>query len=260
VLARLRKRAPTCTHPTTILLSVHKGASSFLASEFAPAMVRVFPGLRHVIVGQEIVNGRTVADLPLPPAGVVASRVYPFLYDTIVEDPVPEAGRFAGKKLLMLRRDPRDVAVSFYYSIRYSHTARTRNPDGFRAKREALQRLAVTEGVARETARTAINQFRATAEFLQRHPGTCLTTYEQLVGDFAGWMETVRGYLGWTPEQAAAVGAGLEQTVRAPARPNPRKHKRRVTPGNWREVFDDRLRDMFESSIGPLMAEAGYAW
>jgi hypothetical protein len=257
---RLRSRWTQCAHPTTILLSVHKGASTFLSWEFAPAMVRRFRGLRHVVMGQEIVDGRTVEDLPLPPAGVVASRVYPFLYDTVIEDPVPSGGRFSDKKLIMLRRDPRDVAVSLYYSIRFSHTANTRNPAAFLAKRAALETLDVADGVAQETARTAISQFLATVDFLRRYPHTCLTTYEQLATDFPSWLARVAAHLEWSPRDAQRVGEGLAQKLRPPARPDPRRHVRRVTPGNWREVFDERLRDTFETAIGPDMAAAGYSW
>ncbi len=81
-----------------------------------------------------------------------------------------------------------------------------------------------------------------------------------LTTDFAAWLARVQSHLGWTDEQAARVGHGLEVTVAAPAREDPHRHKRRVTPGNWREVFDDRLHRLFEESIGPDLEAAGYAW
>jgi len=249
-----------CSHPTTLLLSVHKGASSFLSSEFGPAMARTFKGMRHIEMGQEIVDGKTVEDLRLPPTGVVASRVYPYLYDTAIEDPVPAAGRFSDKKLVMLRRDPRDVAVSLYYSIRFSHTSKTRDPEAFVSKRAALEELDVVEGILQHTSKTAISQFLATRRFLERHPHTCLTTYETLTQDFPRWMAQVQVYLGWTDEEARSVSGGLERAVEAPRKVDPYRHKRRVTPGNWREVFDDRVREVFERRVGRELAEAGYTW
>jgi hypothetical protein len=255
-----KNKTSACTHPTTLLLSVHKGASSFLSAEFAPAMAKTFKGMRHVEMGQEIVDGRTVEDLPLPPTGVVASRVYPYLYETAIEDPVPAGGRFADKKLIMLRRDPRDVAVSLYYSIRFSHTSKTRDPEAFVNKRAALEELDVVEGILQHTSKTAISQFLATTRFIEKYPHTCLTTYETLTMDFPAWMKQVQKHLGWTDEQAAAVSSGLERTVEAPKKVDPYKHKRRVTPGNWREVFDDRVRAVFERRIGRELADAGYVW
>lgn len=249
-----------CTHPTIILLSVHKGASTFLTVDFAPAVAAAISGMRHVAVGQEIVSGREVEDLPIPSTGVIASRVYPFLYDTLVEDPEPEDGRFADKKLLMLRRDPRDVAVSLYYSIRFSHTSKTRNPEGFKRKKAALKSLDVRDGIAEETARTAIRQFKATFKFLDRYPQTCLTTYEQLILDFGGWYRTVCDHLELSGDEAARIRKRIEPSLAAPKKVNPSKHKRRVIPGNWREVFDDRLRTMFEEQVGRELEKAGYTW
>lgn len=258
LLSRTKKSA--CTHPTTILLSVHKGASSFLSNDFGPAIARAFPGMRHVEMGQEIVNGKTVEDLPLPPTGVVASRVYPFLYETAIEEPVPAGGRFSDKKLIMLRRDPRDVAVSLYYSIRFSHTSKTRDPEAFLDRKAALENLDVVEGVLQHTAKTAINQFLATFRFFERYPHTCLTTYESLTTDFPSWRAQIERHMQWTPEQSSKVFAGLDKSLEPPSKVDPHKHKRRVTPGNWREVFDDRVRELYERRIGRELQEAGYHW
>jgi len=258
--ALLGRKKVACTHPTTLLLSVHKGASSFLSNDLGPAIARGIPGMRHIEMGQEIVDGKTVEDLPLPPVGVVASRVYPFLYETVIEDPVPAAGRFADKKLIMLRRDPRDVAVSLYYSIRYSHTSKTRDPEAFLIRRTSLEELDVVEGVLQHTSKTAMNQFLATFRFLEKHPHACLTTYETLTTDFAAWRRQVHAHMGWSDEQAETVFAGLDKSLQAPSKVDPYKHKRRVTPGNWREVFDERLREMFQRRIGRELAEAGYTW
>lgn len=256
----LRKKKSSCTHPTTLLLSVHKGASSFLSNDFGPAVARAFSGMKHIEMGQEIVDGKTVEDLPLPPAGVIASRVYPYLYETAIEKPVPSRGRFSDKKLIMLRRDPRDVAVSLYYSIRYSHTSKTRDPEAFLDKRAALEQLDVVEGVLQHTSKTAISQFLATFRFLEKYPHTCLTTYEMLTTDFPSWRARVTEHMEWTPEQAGMIFSGMERSLEPPAKVDPNKHKRRVTPGNWREVFDDRVRAIFERRVGAELAEAGYTW
>lgn len=255
-----RKKKSACTHPTTLLLSVHKGASSFMSNDFGPAIARAFPGMRHMEMGQEIVNGKTVEELPLPPTGVVASRVYPYLYETAIEEPVPAAGRFADKKLIMLRRDPRDVAVSLYYSIRFSHTSKTRDPEAFVDKRAALENLDVVEGILQHTSKTAINQFLATFRFVEKYPHTCLTTYESLTTDFRAWRGQIERSMQWTPEQANAIFAGMDKSIEPPAKEDPYKHKRRVTPGNWREVFDDRVRELFERRIGRELKIAGYTW
>lgn len=255
-----RKKKSVCTHPTTLLLSVHKGASSFLSNDFGPAIAKAFPGMKHVEMGQEIVNGKTVEDLPLPPTGVVASRVYPYLYETAIEAPAPATGRFADKKLIMLRRDPRDVAVSLYYSIRFSHTSKTRDPEAFLDRKSALENLDVVEGILQHTSKTAINQFLATIRFCEKYPQTCLTTYESMTTDFSTWRTQIEQHMSWNTDESQTVFAGLDKSLEPPAKVDPYKHKRRVTPGNWREVFDERAKELFERRIGRELKQAGYAW
>jgi hypothetical protein len=250
-------------HPTVILLSVHKGASTFLTNVLAPRIVAVFPGMRHVAVHQEVLNGTPIGKLALPPTGVVASRVYPNLYDEIIEDPVPAGGRFADKKLVMLRRDPRDVAVSFYYSFAFSHTpppGEGRHVRKFHARRESIRTMDLPTGIVKYTARPAIKQFLATIDFLDRYPQTLLTTYEELVTTPRAWLDRVGAYMDWSDEVVGAIGAHLDDELSPPHEEDPYRHKRRVVPGNWREAFTPRLNRLFEAKLGHHLIEAGYEW
>ncbi len=248
-------------HPTTLLLCVHKGASTFLAGGFAKAVCREFAGLQqlqvHFLVQHE---NKTLEDLKLPPQGVLATRVYPVLYDEIIEDPVPAGGRFADKKLIMLRRDPRDAAVSLYYSHAYSHPVIEPVKERFLKHRENLQQLTVAEGIRKFAADVVIDEFLATARFLERYPQVCLTTYETLVTDFDTWFTTVSQYLGWPKEKRDLIKRGMAEQLAPPKEVDPSKHVRRVTPGNWREVFDEELSDYFKSRLGSDLGAAGYEW
>lgn len=249
-------------HPTTVFLSVHKGASTFLADDLAPAMTRVFRGLEHVPFHALVLRGRPAEELALPPVGVVTTRVYPMHYDDLVERPVPAAGRFADKKLVMLRRDPRDVACSYYYSWAYSHQPPpgSERREKFFARRKALLELGPPEGIFEYSARPAIRQFLTTIEFLERYPQTLLTTYETLVTDFPAWLDAVAEHLGWSQEERERVGRGLEREVAPPPREDPYRHKRRVTPGAWRDHFEPKLERLFERKLGRRLADAGYEW
>jgi hypothetical protein len=163
----------------------------------------------------------------------------------------------------MLRRDPRDAAVSLYYSIRYSHQeppAESGARERFLRCKARLETLTVAEGIRQVTAHSAITEFMATVEFLPRYPQTCLTTYESLVGDFPAWLARVQAHLGWTDKQAASVGEGLAGSVAPPETEDPQQHKRRIRPGNWQEVYDQPLCRLFEDRLGTHLTDAGYTW
>ncbi|MHC4990973.1 MAG: hypothetical protein ACYTGC_08325 [Planctomycetota bacterium] len=246
--------------PTVIFLSVHKGASTFLAAQLAPAICREMPGVEHLRIGWHLLRGTPMSQMTLPPTGVVATRVYPAHFDQLIEDPPPAGGRFADKHLVMVRRDPRDAAVSLFYSKAYSHRVPPGKEQKFLEERARLQAMSPADGIWELTSEEPIEEFRATTRFLERFPQTCLVPYELLVGDFERWYRTVADHLQWSSPLAERIAEGLAATVQPPAAEDPHQHKRRVTPGNWREVFDERLRALFEREIGSEMAQAGYDW
>lgn len=247
--------------PTTVFLSVHKGASTFVNGVLAFAAEQLFPGLRRIPYGEALNRGSRLEDLPLPPTGVFATRVYPDLYDRLIEAPVPAAGRFADKRLVVTRRDPRDVAVSWYHSLAVSHPV----PPGpgreaFLEKRAAIRQMGIREGIAEFTARPAIEEFRRATEFLERYPTAIDLSYELLVTDCRTWFSRLVTLLQWPAAVVDHLGPVLAREVAPPEREDPAQHKRRVRPGNWREVFDEPLCERFGGDLGDSLEAAGYTW
>jgi len=248
-------------HPTTIVLSMHKGASTFISADLAPRVARVFKGLEHLEIGSLVNRGSSYTDLALPARGVFASRVYPDLVEHLIEDPEPGAGRFGDKKLIVLRRDPRDAIVSLYYSVAYSHDPRNvRRPEQWLRLREQLRADGLSDGLKRLVNRAPIKEFKAISAFVREHPGALVTSYETLVLGIDEWLASVADHLGWDEAQRARIGEGLGESVRPPDEVRPDRHKRRVLPGNWRDVFDDELEGIFRDRVGPELDEAGYSW
>lgn len=248
-------------HPTTLVLSMHKGASTFISADLAPRMCRAFKGLKHIELGSLINRGSSYEDLAVPEHGVVVSRVYPDLVEHIIERPSPIGGRFHDKKIVMLRRDPRDAIVSLYYSVAYSHDPRNvRRPERWLKLREQLRADGLRDGIKRLINRAPIKEFKAIGAFAHDHSWALMTDYETLVTDPDAWLERVASYLGWDDTQLDAVGKGLAESVRPPQEEQPDQHKRRVRPGNWREVFDDELETMFRAQVGRELDDAGYTW
>jgi hypothetical protein len=244
--------------PTIVLLSMHKAASSFLAGKFATATLAICPGMHVVPYHQRILEGATLAALSLPARGVLATRVYPHLFDTIIEQPEPSRGRYADKRLIMVRRDPRDAAVSGYFSAAYSHPAPPSQADQFHARRERLLQLGLLEGIRQDYAHVAIREYRQCMTFLERFPQTLDVPYELLVTDFPTWIDRVAKYLNWSSSMVSRIAPDLGKEVQAPAQVDHTRHKRRVRPGNWHEVFDDSLSRLFQDELGELLSRGGY--
>ena len=241
--------------PTTIFLCVHRGGSSFIANTFADAACRHFPGLRIVPVGSLIEQGQRLEEITLPPTGVLATRVYPGHYDALIDNQSLSGGR-----LILMRRDPRDVAVSWYYSAAYSHPVPPNIVEAYERRRLELRRLGAIEGIRQHTARDAIAEFRATVRFIEDHPATCQAPYELLVTGTGAWIERVITHLDWPAQLIDELAPAFAAAVASPAREDIHRHRRRVRPGSWQTVFDDNLCALFEREIGDALTSAGYGW
>ncbi len=249
------------THqPTIIFLCVHRGGSSFIANAFADVVAQRFPGLEIMPLGSLVEQGRAMADLALTPTGVLATRVYPEFYDSLEEHPAPSGGRFAGKRLILMRRDPRDVAVSWYYSAAFSHPIPPNIAEAYTRRRAELQQLGPLEGIRLHTARDAIDEFKATIRFLEQYPRTCEAPYELLVTDCRAWLDKVITHLNWPRHLIDELTPIFAEAVKPPEREDPHAHRRRITPGNWRAVFDHGLCELFDRELGESLTNAGYTW
>lgn len=243
---------------STIFVAVHKGASTFLAADFAAAVEQEMQSLRVVRVGSRLARGEDYEDMPLRPANDFFVRVYPndlpnLACASATADPL------ANVRHPILYRDPRDAAVSMYYSQAFSHPILECEADQRLAVRRELTQMHVADGVA-QVSGSVIREFLDVQRLQQTLPNALPLSYEELVGDYAAWLEKLRQHLGWRRGPTRRIYAATKGSFDVPDVEDRNVHKRRIKPGNWRDVFDDRLVELFESSCGPEMRTAGYHW
>ncbi len=244
---------------TAIFVTVHKGASTFVADEFGPALQKTKQYDSILNVGNEVIAGKSFDDIALPPTGVACTRVYPQDVPRLVEAPAP-ASPLADKKLVLLWRDPRDVAVSLYYSKAYSHSTKVRNPEKLLAERAELLEMGVYEGVWEKTARPAIREFKLIQELRAQYPDALATSYEELLADPDAWLDNVAAHLEWDPSTTESIRRSIDGAFTPPSVEDPNKHKRRMKPGNWQEIFDVKLERLYGRLAADEMAACGYTF
>ena len=62
----------------------------------------------------------------------------------------------------------------------------------------------------------------------------------------------------WPDDLIDDVKANFTDSFQPPDAQDPLKHKRRITPGNWKDVFDDELERLFERTVGDRLRANGY--
>jgi hypothetical protein len=108
------------------------------------------------------------------------------------------------RPLVLMLRDPRDVLVSSYYSVAYSHAL----PGGaaarakFEARRTAARAMDIDEFV-RDAAEPLQRVYRAYADHLLHRPNLTLLTYEELIANPREWSRRLIRAIGLEPDEVA---------------------------------------------------------
>jgi len=246
--------------PSVIFLAMHKGGSSFIARDLAAAIDRDIDGLESVNIGNQVDDEeRTFEELALRIVGTAAVRVYPPEYDQLVERSPAKNGRLSNIKLVALQRDPRDAAISRFFSVAYSHSPPRKGAEEFLNRRKRLAAMGPDDGVVRMVKPT-MREFEHFYRILDSRPDALVTTYETMVTDYRGWLHKVGCHVGWSTAQQEAVFARTKDSLEFPVVGDPTEHVRRITPGNWRRYDRPELRDEFNKRGGDLLKRAGYHW
>jgi hypothetical protein len=275
--------------PNIYFICVHKGASTFVAAHLLPSLARRSPDYSTFMVGKNYVEWfhanreqlglhptidktvlsrrlvRMLADNPLPRSNCLVGRLYP--------DHLPAICRHLGEsfppgnsRVFVMRRDPRDAMVSMYYSLAFSHgesallTGRTR-PE-FEKRRREMQRVGAYRWIASTLAdpdnREIVEEFESCASLLREYSQLVDLPYELLISNPRDWLETfVRCADLESIVDDAWYDSMLQQLV-IPETEDVNRHKRRMTPGNWKEIFDEQLSLLINDRIGEQMEQLGY--
>ncbi|MEM7456190.1 MAG: sulfotransferase domain-containing protein [Planctomycetota bacterium] len=161
-------------------------------------------------------------------------------------------------KVILQLRDPRDVLTSSYYSFLHSHAVPRKDRKRMQAVRNRLSRQNITDHVRAQT--EFFYQLLNRYSRLFTHPNCLVLHYEDMTLRPEKWGRQLLDFL--EPEDETAARRTLKKvTVSADDVPDViqlESHKRRVTPGEFREVLPTeviaRLNERFSEYFAALQA------
>jgi hypothetical protein len=162
------------------------------------------------------------------------------------------------ERTFVVIRDPRDSAVSWYFSLLHSHPA---NYPSVIDARPKLQQRDKREGM------TLImeDHMRALID-IQRNwidSGARIFRYEDLLQDQIGVFGQIFAHCGieLSPRRVRMIVRRHSFRLRTFwrfGRENIKSHFRKGIAGDWRNHFDDELKDRFKKLYGDALIRAGY--
>ena len=149
---------------------------------------------------------------------------------------------FSAVNKVLLVRDPRDMMVSLYFSMKHSHAIPKRGAGSKRMqdRRVLTRELDINEYI---TAHAELDAqiFKRNVERYRRFvfdDRLRLYHYEQVIFDKAAWVRDLTGYLS-IPASDKLIDRVVRQNDIFPEREDPSAHIRQVRPGNYRRHLNE---------------------
>jgi len=158
-------------------------------------------------------------------------------------------------------RDPRDVLVSFYFSMLASHavpTAANTSREVLLRERSQAAQMDVDSYVLSKCAdvkRTCENYLSAVLD----HPNVLFVTYEQMVSDFPQWLNRIVEHGGFTPSEATMQRLISESNFEV-TQEDPTRHVRQITPGDHRRKLKAETITSLNKELQTVLERLGYSF
>lgn len=162
-----------------------------------------------------------------------------------------------GRKAILLLRDPRDMLVSMYFSMRYSHVEPGQGDyrDWFLAQRDALSGVAIDDFACNVV--PDLNAVMAGMLQVLRHARIRLYRYEDVIYRKEEWLADIAAFLDIRVESEALQAIAARQEA-MPTGENINRHFRQGHPGDAvRKLAPETLRQVDEL-LAPQWQSLGY--
>jgi hypothetical protein len=168
---------------------------------------------------------------------------------------------FEKYRVVLLMRDPRDVLVSSYFSVAFSHVApasTSNKRDDFWALRRAARELSLDEYVLRESPRVLANYENYRDRLVARYPHVHITKYEDMTRDFAAWLTELVDYCGFDASPGLLERLQQEHEKARPSTESVHRHLRKGRPGDHVEKLQPATVARLNETFGDVLNAFGY--
>jgi hypothetical protein len=164
-------------------------------------------------------------------------------------------------KIVLMIRDFRDLLVSEYYSITYSHVAPYKMGNKYKLfveKRRRARELAIDEYVVFESNRIYHTVQRYKTLLIDKYPNVYITRYEDMLDDFLGWLSNLLLYCElYISEELVTTLIQRNERIK-PKDENIRRHVRRGKCGEYKEKLSQKTIEYLNDKFSSMLLAFGY--
>jgi len=162
-------------------------------------------------------------------------------------------------RVILMLRDPRDVLVSNYFSVAYSHAIPYQNKGTARsllAAREKALAQTIDEHVLTE-APSLSDRYREYCEQLLNKSNVLFVKYEDMIDDFETWLGTILNFLE-IDERSEAISR-ITREANFSVQEDVSSHKRQATPGDHKRKLKSETVESLNLRFQTILAVLGYS-
>jgi hypothetical protein len=251
----------TLARPDNVVLVVpHKHGSTGVFRVFSDPRVLADLGMKSAVDIEPLSKGKAwdyawPTNTHLSPGELAYTRI-------LAPDQLDRTdGLSANHRAVYVHRDPRDVIVSHYFSLRFSHGLR----DGINRIRNDLRGMSFSQGIRHVIElNLQIRRYEMQRAWQERRdPRLLHVRYEDFVRDPAATFARVCRHCGADVPEERLKEVSEEYGFAEPSRRKPGEvnlfaHQRSGLPGQWKLYLDSLAVEMLRAEAGALIEQLGY--
>lgn len=252
-----RKNPPPTQKESVYFYSLHKAGTSLITHA-----LRQVNNLKHVDYETMVFDNQLVEKPVFHPYGHLygvfrVSEPYDGAMYNLLTQHITTRDFVKDKNIIFMIRDPRDILISLYYSMRDSHVEST-NPEinkRVMTQRTGLKNMSLEEFVLGK-APGVFHRFEILHQLSESCKSRVILKYEDLIHDFNGFM---KGF-----EQHIKIPARRKNELYKASRPRLEEdiaaHKRSGKTGQYREKLTTDTQQKINEICRPILERYNYEY
>lgn len=246
----------SCLHPSILHFSVNRSATQYVKSILRQCAAE--NGLTNVGLHDYAFHGEfpylnTISkDDMLSYSHIFKPKGYAYSVFGDMVDGIPNLEQY---RTILFIRDPRDILVSAYYAVAYSHSTPGEGDkkNQFMALRQQAKNSTIDHYVSQQCDRLYAVFERYQKLLIEPYPAVYITRFEDMVEDFPSWLSALLDYCDLTISDRLYQSLIDEHNRHTPQEENIQRHQRKGIVGDYREKLQPMTIAYIESRFSETL-------